>query len=172
MDDLFRFRPSGDPPVSDLTDAYLLLALAGLAAMLVGGLLFSAGTTAPVAVRVLPEAAAAHFLRAFWPRYYAAGVWGGAGLTCCFGVMAPFSPLGAAYSGLLAALAGLFTLAMWGARSMIPAINAARDAGDGRRFGRLHGVVLLLTGAGLLAGLAFLAALGWVLPGQYMIWMR
>ncbi len=158
--------------MSDLTDAYLLLTLAGLAAMLVGGLLFTAGTTAPVAVTVLPEEAAARFLRAFWPRYYAAGAWGGTALALCFAVMTPDSPLGVAYSGLLTALAGLFAASMWGAQRMIPAINAARDAGDGARFGRLHGIVLLLTGAGLLAGLVFLAALGWVLPGQYMIWMR
>lgn len=157
--------------MSDLADAYLLLTLAGLAAMLIGGLLFTAGTTAPVAVSVLPEEAAARFLRAFWPRYYAAGAWGGTALALCFGLLAPTSPLGVAYSALLTALAAVFAAAMWGAQRMIPAINAARDAGDGARFGRLHGRVLGLTGAGLLAGLAFLAALGWVLPGQYMIWM-
>ncbi|MEE4299422.1 MAG: DUF4149 domain-containing protein [Pseudomonadales bacterium] len=158
--------------MSDLNDAYLLLTLAGLAAMLVGGLLFTAGTTAPVAVAVLPEDAAARFLRAFWPRYYAAGAWGGTALALCLAILTPGSPLGAAYSGLLTALAGFLAACMWGAQLMIPAINAARDAGDGARFGRLHGLVLLLTGAGLVAGLVFLAALGWVLPGQYMIWMH
>lgn len=157
--------------MSDLTDAYLLLTLAGLAAMLVGGLLFTAGITAPVAVSVLPEASAARFLRAFWPRYYAVGAWGGTALALSFALMTPGSPLGVAYSGLLTALAGLLATTMWSAQRMIPAINAARDAGDGARFGRLHGIVLLLTGAGIAAGLLFLAALGWVLPGQYMIWM-
>lgn len=158
--------------MSDLTDAYILLFVAGSAAMLIGGLIVAAGTTAPVAVRTLPEDVAATFLRAFWPRYYALGAWGGAALTLGLGLMSPGSPLGIAYSGLLAALAALFTAAMWGSLMMIPSINAARDAGDDERFATLHRAVLALTGAGLLAGLVFLAALGWVLPGQYMIWMH
>ena len=158
--------------MSDLTDAYILLFVAGSAAMLIGGLIVAAGTTAPVAVRTLPETAAAAFLRAFWPRYYALGAWGGAALTLGLGLLAPSSPLGTAYSGLLTALAALFTAAMWGSMMMIPSINRARDTGDHVRFASLHRTVLALTGAGLLAGMVFLAALGWVLPGQYMIWMH
>lgn len=158
--------------MSDLTDAYILLFVAGSAAMLIGGLIVAAGTTAPVAVRTLPETAAATFLRAFWPRYYALGAWGGAALTLGLGLLAPSSPLGTAYSGMLTALAALFTAAMWGSMMMIPAINGARDASDDARFAALHRRVLALTGAGLCAGIVFLAALGWVLPGQYMIWMH
>lgn len=155
-----------------LSDAYVLITLTVLTSMLLGGLIVAAGTTAPVAVRVLPEDGAARFLRAFWPRYYRLGSGGGAALTLALGLMVPSSPLGTAYASLLTVLAALFTAALWGAQLMIPAINAARDAGADARFERLHRLVLGLTGAGLLAGLVFLAALGWVLPGQYMIWMH
>lgn len=156
----------------DLTDAYLLIGILALAAMLVGGLIFAGGAVAPVAVKVLPEDAAARFLRAFWPRYYRAGAFGGAALTLVLGVLAPNATVGVHYAALLTALAALFTIGLWLALRMIPAINAARDGADPARFARLHGVVLGVTALALLAGVAFLVALGWVLPGHYLMWMQ
>lgn len=156
----------------DLTDAYLLISILALSAMLVGGLIFAGGAVAPVAVKVLPEDAAALFLRAFWPRYYRAGAFGGAVLTLLLGVLAPNATVGVHYASLLTALAALFTVGLWLALRMIPAINAARDGDDPARFARLHGAVLALTAAALLAGVAFLVALGWVLPGHYLLWMQ
>jgi hypothetical protein len=157
--------------VQDLTDAYLLLTLAFGGAMLIGGLAFAGGTVAPVAVRVLPEDAAARFLRAFWPRYYRGGVLGGLALIAALAALVPKGPLGVQYTTVLLALVSLFTICLWLPLRMIPAINAARDAGS-TGFDRLHGVVVALTGCALLLGVLFLAALGWVLPGQYMIWMQ
>jgi hypothetical protein len=157
--------------VQDLTDAYFLLTIAAVAAMTVGGLAFAGGTVAPVAVRVLPEESAARFLRAFWPRYYRGGVLGGLALTLAMAALVPTGPLGTQYTTVLLALAALFTVCLWLPLRLIPVINAARDAGSAR-FDRLHGFVVALTGVALLAGVAFLGALGWVLPGQYMIWMQ
>lgn len=157
--------------MNHLGDAYLLIGLLVAAAMLIGGLCFAGGAVAPVAVRVLPEAQAALFLRAFWPRYYGAGAIGGAVLTLILGVLAPGASVGVHYATILTALAGLFTIGLWLALRMIPTINAARDSGDAARFARLHGAVLVLTAAALGAGLLFLGALGWVLPGHYLMWM-
>lgn len=150
----------------DLTDAYLLIGILALSAMLVGGLIFAGGTVAPVAVKVLPEDAAASFLRAFWPRYYRSGAYGGAALTLALGLLAPNATVGVHYALVLTALAALFTIGLWLPLRMIPVINAARDAGDPARFARLHGIVLVVTASALLAGVTFLVALGWVLPGR------
>ena len=50
---------------------------------------------------------------------------------------------------------------------LIPAINAARDAGDGRRFQRLHRLDVMLVGSALLLGGALLAALVYALPALF-----
>lgn len=155
----------------DLFDAYLMIWILALTAMLIGGLVFAAATVAPLAVRVLPAPDAARFLRAFWPRYYKAGTAGGLLLTLGLGAMAPTAAVGLHFAAVLTALAALFTLGLWLSLRLIPTINAARDAGEDARFERLHQATLALTAVSILAGAAFLAALGWVLPGHYLMWM-
>jgi hypothetical protein len=148
-----------------LIEVYAFVALLAVAAMLVGGLLVAGALVAPVAVGVLPEDGAARFLRAFWPRYYRLGVIGGSALTVAAGLMTPTSPVGGAYGLVLAVLGATLTAGLWLSLRTIPAVNAARDRGDAADFERRHRRVLILTGGALLAGLAFVVALGWVMPG-------
>ena len=151
----------------DLTTAYLLLLLGGATSMLIGGLLLTGGLTAPVAVRVLDEASAARFLRAFWPRYYAIGAIGGLLMMGASVALALMGPFGVVYGSALVMISALFITGLWLPLRLTPVLNAARDAGDAARFARLHQLVLALTGASLLFGAAWLVALGWVLPAQY-----
>lgn len=152
--------------MSQIVAVYAFVGVLVTAAMLVGGLLASGALVAPVAVRVLPEADAGRFLRAFWPRYYRLGTLGGLALTLACGLGSPATPLGSAYGVVLTALAGTLTIALWLSLRMIPAINARRDAGDARGFERMHRVVLALTASAVLAGIAFLGALAWVVPAM------
>jgi hypothetical protein len=150
-------------------EAYFVLGVFTFSAMLVGGLLFAGATVAPIAVKVLPEPAAATFLRAFWPRYYRSGAAGGALVTAGITLLLVSVGEGPGSGLLLAGLAGSFSLGLWASLRMVPAINAARDARDVPRFQRLHRRVLGLTAASLVAGLAFLAALGWMLPAGMLL---
>ena len=130
--------------LNNLVDAYLLITLTVASAMFIGGLLF-AGTLVPsVATRVLTEHAAAAFLRAFWPRFYGAGIVGAALLTLVTGALAPLSPLPITFTALLCCLAAIMAMAFWSALQLIPAINAARDQGDAR-FASLHRGAVALT---------------------------
>ncbi|MBT8446068.1 MAG: DUF4149 domain-containing protein [Gammaproteobacteria bacterium] len=151
----------------DLTEAYLMTAYICALAALLGALLFGGGALAPLAVRVLDEPAAARLLRAYWPRYYKTAIAIGGVLTLIVFATSPLSALPGMFCLLLGALAALMTTCFFIALQLIPAINAARDAGDTTRFDRLHRVDVALTGVGLLTGAVLLALLVYVLPGQF-----
>ena len=151
----------------DLTEAYLMTTYICALAALLGALLYGGAALAPLAVKVLDEPAAARLLRAYWPRYYKTGIAIGGLLTLIVFAAMPVSALPGMYALLLGALAALMTTSFFIALQLIPAINAARDAGDMARFDRLHRIDVALTGGGLLVGAVLLALLIWVLPGQF-----
>lgn len=145
---------------------YLITGLVAVLAALLGALLFGGAAVAPLAVRVLDEAAAARLLRAYWPRYYRLAIAVGAALTAVLLLLAADALPGGSAHRLLPALGGLMTVSFFVALMLIPRINAARDRGDDRSFRRLHGVDMGLTALGLLAGFALLALLVAVVPAQ------
>ena len=127
----------------------------------VGAVLFLSFGVAPIIFRVLGAEAAAQFVRALFPRYYAWGV----GATA---VALPALVCGAlAYpelrGGMVLVQAGLIGIGLlimlYCGNSLTPAINAARDAGPDQaaRFDRLHRRSVQLNGVALLLGLALLA---------------
>ncbi|MDJ0740084.1 MAG: DUF4149 domain-containing protein [Gammaproteobacteria bacterium] len=134
------------------TTALLLWTLGALA----GSMLFFAAVVAPLVFRALSAAAAGAFLRAFFPRYY---LWGIA-VAAAAAALAAFVDWRA-----FAACAAVALLFVYARQSLMPKINAARDAsqdGDAAaaaRFERLHRISVLINAAQLLALLAIAAAL-------------
>ena len=130
----------------------------------VGAILFFSFGVAPILFRVLGAEAAAKFVRALFPRYYAWGVVSSSvALPALICGPLTYPELRAASVGIQALLivVGLLIMLYCG-NSLTPAINAARDAGppEAARFDRLHkrsvrlNAVALLIGLGLIVGFA------------------
>jgi uncharacterized membrane protein len=128
----------------------------------VGSILFFSFVVAPIIFQVLGAEAGGKFVRALFPRYYAWGAISGAvALPAAVGVPLSFpefrGPLVAVQA--LAILAGTLIM-LYAGNSLVPALNAARDAGPaGRaRFDRLQRRSVVLNGLVLGIGLGLLVA--------------
>lgn len=142
----------------DIFDSIYVTALAAW----VGAILFLSFGVAPIIFRVLGAEAAAHFVRALFPRYYAWNVGATAialpALICGSLAYPELRGMGVGIRAL-GIIAGLLIMLYCG-NSLIPAINAARDAGPAAatRFDQLHKRSVWLNGVTLLIGLALLVA--------------
>ena len=126
----------------------------------VGAILFFSFGVAPIIFRVLGAEAAARFVRALFPRYYAWGVVSTAvalpALICAPLAYPEFRATSVGIQALMI-IAGLLIMLYCG-NSLTPAINAARDAGppEAARFDRLHKRSVRLNAVALLLGLTLL----------------
>lgn len=145
----------------DIGVVLLTLALA----VWVGAIVFQSAVVAPSVFTTLAADDAGTFLRGLFPRFFRAGLICGVGMLVGIGLV-----YGAgARDGrlvLLAATTAVMIALQFSAGRMVPAINAARDAGEAgrRRFGRLHGINVLLTVAVLVLGIGLLAAIAMAVP--------
>ena len=104
--------------------------------VVIGIIILQISVVAPSVFRVLGEEHAGKFLRSLFPKFFV--------------ILVAVGILGAAFSFSSqqsnSAVAGLLTaiLAMI-AYLLIPATNRARDEGNDKRFGLLHGVSVVLT---------------------------
>ena len=122
-------------------------------AIWVGAIVFQSAVVASSVFTTLDADDAGAFLRRLFPRFFRAGIVCGAGMLVGIGVIYAAG----VRDGRLVALAmttAVMIALQFSAGRMVPAINAARDAGEAgrRRFGRLHGINVLLTIAALLVG--------------------
>lgn len=117
----------------------------------VGAILFHSAVVAPSTFKVLDVDNAGVFLRRLFPSFFRFGL-------ACGALMLVGFLLSAGRDLSLTNLSFALTIAMCvlqaACLAMVPAINAARDLGEAgrRRFGRLHGVNVLLTLAVLVTG--------------------
>lgn len=153
-----------------LAEAYLMATYICLLALYLGGLIFGTALVAPIAVTSLDESAAAIFLRKYWVAYHRIAVLGGLLFTVVAALASTASAVPMRYSFLLVCLAGLMTICFYVAMTLINPINQARDAGQNQRFNRLHRFNVILVSLGMLVAIALLAALIYVLPGQFTFW--
>ena len=104
--------------------------------VVIGIIILQTSVVAPSVFRVLDEEHAGKFLRSLFPKFFV--------------ILVAVGILGAAFSfssqQLNSAVVGLLTatLAMI-AYLLIPATNRARDEGNNKRFGLLHGASVILT---------------------------
>jgi hypothetical protein len=129
-------------------DAVYLIAMTAW----IGAMLFFSFGVAPLIFRVLGAEAAAKFVRALFPRYYAWGATAGAVALASFVCGSLSYP---EYRGTATAIQSLLLLAgtlamLYGGNTLTPAVNAARDAGPpgSARFERLHRRGVRLNGLG------------------------
>ncbi len=153
-----------------LAEAYLMAGYICLLAAYLGALMFGAGAIAPLVVSTLSAESSAILLRRFWLRYHRFAVVGGAFFTLVCAVGSFFSAVPLIYSTVMLAIAGVMTLSFYVGQHLIPAINLARDMGDQQQFERLHRLDIILVAVGLLAAIALLVGLVYVLPGQFTFW--
>ncbi|MDJ0826118.1 MAG: DUF4149 domain-containing protein [Rhodobacter sp.] len=126
-----------------MTEIAALLA----AALLFGGMTLYSFGLAPLLFTGLDAPTAGRMLRRAFPWYYLFIL---ATAVLAAGLLAPSDPVAA---GLMAATA---TVAIIARQALMPAINAATDAGAERRFAWLHGLSVALN-------FVQLAAVAWVL---------
>lgn len=126
----------------------------------VGGILFFSFGVAPIIFRVLGAEAAAKFVRALFPRYYAWGV-GATAIALPALVCAPLAYpelRGSMVAAQAMLLIGGLLIMLYCGNSLTPAINHARDAGpeQAARFDTLHKRSVRLNGVALMIGLILL----------------
>lgn len=116
-----------------------------------GAVVFQSALVAPVVFSTLDAGGARDVLRTLFPRFFLLGV-GCLATALVAALLLPAASGRALPIGILATALAMIVAA----RLLVPAINRARDAGDAgrKRFGRLHGLSVLLTLASLLGALA------------------
>jgi hypothetical protein len=129
-----------------------IAALLAVALLFGGSLLFSAGFAAFLFSALPPETAGPTIRRAF-PHFYL--------FTAGVAALAALLLLGAGEALSAALMAGVALSTLPTRQVLMPAINAATDAGDRRRFHRLHGLSVAVTLAHIaLAGVVLARFLG------------
>ncbi|WP_424814254.1 DUF4149 domain-containing protein [Roseococcus sp. YIM B11640] len=128
--------------------ALAVIALYALALML-GGMVFFAAVTTPVAFHRLEKEQARHYIRGLFPIYY---LWV-LGASALSGVALLL--LGRPVGGIAMLACALLTL--WLRQSLLFQIRAADEAGDEPRFKRLHRISVIANLAQMLAAAAALA---------------
>jgi hypothetical protein len=141
-----------------------------LLAIYLGALIFGTAVVAPLAVSSLDGAAAAAFLRRYWVVYHRFAVLGGLAFATIAALGSTASAVPLRYSFLLVCLAGLMTICFYLAMSLIQSINQAKDNEDHQRFNRLHRLNVSFVSLGMIVAALLLAALIYVLPGQFTFW--
>jgi hypothetical protein len=168
-----RSQTVAGPAMYHLTEAYLMALFISLLAAGWGVLAAGSSAVPVLFARTLDEGQARLVLRRYWPGYFKFAIVLGLFALGVIAAAGPFSALPGTYTLLLTALAGLMTTVFYVAWTMIPRINDARDAAAGESdkiFDRLHRANVALTGTGLVLGIVLLAALIYVLPGQFTFW--
>ena len=153
-----------------LSEAYLMASYISLLAIYLGALIFGTAAVAPIAVGTLEENSAGIFLRRYWVVYHRFAVFGGLFFAGTAAIGSTVSAVPSRYALLVVSLASLMTILFYSAMSLIPSINFARDASDDGTFNRLHRLNVSLVSFGMLTAIALLAALIYVLPGQFTFW--
>lgn len=153
-----------------LTEAYLMATYICFLAMYLGALIFGTAVVAPIAVTTLDEPSPGIFLRRYWVAYHRFAVIGGLVFAVIAAVASTVSAIPVRYSWLLVSLASLMTLCFYLALTLIPRINQAKDAADEASFSVLHRRNVTLVSLGMIVAMLLIAALVYVLPGQFTFW--
>jgi Domain of unknown function (DUF4149) len=128
----------------------------------VGSILFFSFAIAPIIFNVLGPESGAKFVRALFPRYY---LWGAISGSLALPAFVAGPLCFQEYRGIRVAVQAMAILAcilimLYGANSLVPEINRARDAGPAghERFVRLHRRSVWLNSFVLIVGLGLLVA--------------
>lgn len=141
-----------------MLNGLLLLALG----IWLGSIIFFSFVVAPVLFRVLSPSDAGKVVRAVFPVYYLIGM--GCGVVAVLTLWGLTSGPGWAPATLwqVGLLLVMVLINLYARQSLMPRINAARDAGQmqQQQFDRLHRQSVILNGVVLLLGLIVMALIG------------
>ena len=135
-----------------MTGTLLLIAATGT---WIGAIVFQSAVVAPTVFVDLDEPAARVFLRRLFPRFFKLGLVCGVLMLAGVALVGFDAPGALPIAALTAVMLVLEAASLW----MVPAINAARDAGAAgkARFDRLHRLSVLFTVVILFLGIGVLA---------------
>jgi hypothetical protein len=122
-----------------------------------GAILFQSALVAPAVFGELDIDSARRVLRRLFPRFFVLGI----GLTSLALIAAPFLQTDDVVRTWIMVTLVAMLAAIGVSLVLVPAINAAGDSGDRRRFGMLHGLSVILTLASLAGAIAVIALLAW-----------
>ena len=120
-----------------------------------GAIAFQSAFVAPAVFTELEMHSARLVLRRLFPRFFALGI----GLCASALAAAPFLRVDAGLRRQTIIILAAMLIAIVAALSLVPAINAASDAGLQRRFRFLHGASVLLTLLSLAGAVTVIATL-------------
>lgn len=142
-----------------MTGTTLLLVAAGT---WVGAIVFQSAVVAPTVFVDLDESAARAFLRRLFPRFFKLGLVCGVLMLAGLALVGFDAPNAALIAALTTVMLVLEAISLW----MVPAINAARDAGEAgkTRFENLHRLSVLFTVLILLLGIGVIAVVSAAQP--------
>lgn len=138
--------------IIEVAGTLLLIAAAGT---WIGAIVFQSAVVAPTVFVDLDESTARVFLRRLFPRFFRLGLICGVLMLVGLALVGFDAPNALPIAALTAAMLILEAASLW----MVPAINAARDAGAAgkARFDRLHRLSVLFTVVILFLGIGVLA---------------
>jgi hypothetical protein len=138
--------------IIEIAGTLLLIAAAGT---WIGAIVFQSAVVAPTVFVDLDESAARVFLRRLFPRFFRLGLICGVLMLVGLALVGFDAPNALPIAALTAAMLILEAASLW----MVPAINAARDAGAAgkARFDRLHRLSVLFTVVILVLGIGVVA---------------
>lgn len=120
-----------------------------------GAIVFQSALVAPAVFGELDAAAARRVLRRLFPRFFSLGIVL-IGVALAAVAVAPIAP---GVRSTSAATLAMMLLAIGLSLALVPAINAASDAGNASRFRILHGASVLLTLATLVGAIGVVVIL-------------
>jgi len=153
-----------------LAEAYLMAAFIVLLAAYCGVLGAGAACRAPVVTKCLEAAVADQFLINFWLYFHRFAVAGGLIFTATMTLAASYSAIPIRYSAFCVALGALLTSCFYVGLSLVSKINTAMREQRSGSAARLRRADTVLIVCGLIVGVWLLAALIYVLPGQFTFW--
>jgi uncharacterized membrane protein len=126
-----------------------------------GAIVFQSAVVAPAVFAAVDETQARRFLRTLFPRFFRLGLGCGVIMATTLAIMTVNSR-GSDLLTVLAVITATMLIFQAICLSLVPLINAARDAGDAgaARFRKLHRLSVILTVFVLLLGIAAIAVIG------------
>lgn len=126
-----------------------------------GAIVFQSAIVAPAVFNNLDEVQARHFLRTLFPRFFRLGLGCGVVMATALAITS-VSGRGSDLLTTLAVITAVMLIFQAISLSLVPLINAAKDAGESgaTRFKRLHRLSVALTVLVLLLGIVSVAAVG------------
>jgi|TARA_B110000483_G_C17903645_1_gene430311 hypothetical protein len=146
-----------------LSEAYAMATFICLLCGYLGALTFASIAVPRLVVKHLDKAAYAPLLSMHWRSVHKLAVIGGLAFTAVCALASGKTALPNAYALMLVSLSGLMSITFYVSLQTLPTLSESPD-------GKLKFSNIILVFTGILTGIVLIAALVYVLPGQFTFW--